>query len=489
MKVIEIKDLRIGTTLKNPIFHETGNLLLSRGQCLTEKHVKAMNKAGIENVIELTEEEDWELLTNKTQKIPVDVEKIELFEPLKKSIHDENGTVLLAKGRVFNHYHLNILKRRNIFTVYEHLEGKKYEYHNFQAEVTNYLVEEFDKIVKDEPQLRVKPEGTPFKDIVNLNKIKRTKIEKEKITRKKNDSVKRVEEIFNRVAKGDSLPIRVASDSVSDIIDCIVDDPNLIMAMTILGGTNEYLIEHSVNVCTLSIALGTILGFGFEQLKDLGTVGILHDIGMSKIPKSILEKPRKLTKDEIRKVQRHPVYGADLLQWVEGVSDYARFAIYQSHEREAGTGYPKGRKGPLIHDFAKIIAVADVYHALCSKRSYRDAFLPYQAVEKIVMLGHKRILEPKIIKNFLQIISLFPIGSWVQLSSKEVGKVEACGGKNYDRPLVMVYFDKNFEKVRQPYLVDLNLRPNLSVIQAIDPKMLIMDKSRFAREEEAKTFL
>ncbi len=141
---------------------------------------------------------------------------------------------------------------------------------------------------------------------------------------------------------------------------------------------------HSVNVCALSIALARRLGIDDqEKLHHIGTGALLHDIGKSKISTDILDKRGPLTDTEMAVVKRHPQYGFGMVLESEIIPYDAHYPILEHHEREDGTGYPYGLTAPKIHQYSKIVAVADVFDAMTTNRSYRRAKEAFPALNEM----------------------------------------------------------------------------------------------------------
>ncbi len=141
---------------------------------------------------------------------------------------------------------------------------------------------------------------------------------------------------------------------------------------------------HSVNVCIFSLALADRIGVtGKSEIHTLGTGALLHDIGKARIPIEIIEKPGILTEAEMMIVRRHPQYGFEIIINSNIIPHDAHFPILQHHERENGTGYPHSLQSKDIHKYSKIVAIADVFDAMTSKRSYREAKGAFPALKEM----------------------------------------------------------------------------------------------------------
>jgi HD-GYP domain-containing protein (c-di-GMP phosphodiesterase class II) len=274
--------------------------------------------------------------------------------------------------------------------------------------------------------------------------------------------------LFDNVRQSQSFDGATIGKLAGDIVHAIINDKDLLLNLVHIKGVEDYLVYHSVNVCLISVNIATAMGLSADQVIEVAFGALLHDLGMLRIDKEILEKSGPLTGTEKIEVQKHPIFGLELLQRVKGIPATTPYVAYQSHERLDKSGYVRQREGKQIHLYAKVVAVADVYEALTSERSYRRAFLPYQAMEQIITMGNKRKLDSDVIRAFLRYMSLFPVGSWVQLNDGSVGKVVSANETNYDKPIIRLIYDAQKKKIIPPVLVDLKGSANLKVDRVVD---------------------
>lgn len=158
--------------------------------------------------------------------------------------------------------------------------------------------------------------------------------------------------------------------------------------------------KHVRRVAEYSGIIAEEMGLDEEQVSKLRLASTMHDIGKLLIPAEILEKPARLTDDEFAVIKKHPAYGGKLLDNVEGdVMGLARTIALDHHERIDGRGYPDGKSGNYISVEGRIVAVADVYDALTSKRSYKEPWDHQKAYEEILK-GSGTQFDEKVVDAF-----------------------------------------------------------------------------------------
>ncbi|AIQ63339.1 histidine kinase [Paenibacillus stellifer] len=250
----------------------------------------------------------------------------------------------------------------------------------------------------------------------------------------------------------------------SKVMDTILDDMSLqedpMIMLHDMHTTDNYLYIHSLNVCLYSLVLGIAYGYGRNELKTLGLGSLLHDIGKTQIPVKIVQKPGMLNDEEFRHMKAHTEIGFNILKDEPNIPLVAAHCALQHHERINGSGYPRGLKGPEIHEYAKWIGVADSYDAMTSNRVYKRAMLPHQAVEALYV-GSGTLYEQKQLEIFRDRVAIYPIGLTVNLSTGERGVVVKIDPSIPHRPVVRVNTGPDNEPI-VPYEIDL--RQVLSVV-------------------------
>ena len=209
--------------------------------------------------------------------------------------------------------------------------------------------------------------------------------------------------------------------SVEVIIDEILAGKEVVGGLAEICSVDMYTYAHSVDVCVLAIAIGCKLNLHRKKLTCLGVGSILHDLGKTRVPTELLNKPGKLSPGEFNEIKKHPAYGYEIVQQ-SNLSRSSMEIILNHHERYDGAGYPRGLKGDKVGELAYICAVADVYNAMTTDRAYRKALPPHEAYE-MIMASSESMFDPAVVVGFLQCVIPYPTGSVVRLSNGLVAQV------------------------------------------------------------------
>jgi HD-GYP domain-containing protein (c-di-GMP phosphodiesterase class II) len=247
------------------------------------------------------------------------------------------------------------------------------------------------------------------------------------------------------------------------IIQGVIEDHTLLINFVHRKDPQDYLRSHILNVVILSVEIGASMDLDAHALAELAYAAFFSDIGMLKVPERIREKPEPLNPEERLEVLKHPTCGINLLLKIQDIPFCTPLVVYQTHERADGSGYPKRRTLPVIHPYARIIAAADIFDAITTPRPYREAKTPYQAMEQLIWLAGNGKLDREVVRAFLRVVSLFPIGSWVRLDDGHLGKVTASHGDAYARPVVQCFF-RNGKRLKEPRVIDLKTEERVKVI-------------------------
>jgi HD-GYP domain-containing protein (c-di-GMP phosphodiesterase class II) len=263
--------------------------------------------------------------------------------------------------------------------------------------------------------------------------------------------------IMNQIKSSEKVNLKKSKRMVSSLVEHVIEEEQLILGMTAIKDFDEYTFHHSVNVSILSIALGQRLGFSKKTLVDLGIVALFHDIGKMEVPDEILNKPFHLTNDEWKIMHMHPVWGIRSVLKMRGLDDLtiqAAITAFEHHMNYDLKGYPKMRN-PIHQDlFSRIVSISDHFDAMTSSRVYsRTAMAPDEAL-RVMMEGAGSRLDPLLLKFFINLVGVFPIGTVVMLDSKELGLVYDNNKLSISRPRVMIITDNRGNRIKE-YVVSL----------------------------------
>ncbi len=200
---------------------------------------------------------------------------------------------------------------------------------------------------------------------------------------------------------------------------------------------DEYLYTHSINVAMLNGLMGKWLRLPPEDIKLLITCGLLHDIGKTKIAPDLLNAPRRLLEHEYEIVKRHADYSYDILSKTPGLHEMVATVARHHHERSNGSGYPDGLITEEIPLFSRVTAIADIYDAMVSRRSYKNAHSPFEILSQLAH-GKFSDLDYSLVQLFLSNMPLELVGKSVLLSDGSVATVRYVDTANWKFPLVEI---------------------------------------------------
>ena len=260
--------------------------------------------------------------------------------------------------------------------------------------------------------------------------------------------------ILQEFQAGAIVDAGAAKDTVDQCVDSVIRHPDALLWMSKIRRESEYTAEHCLNVCILAVAFGRQLELSREDLSILGMCALLHDVGKMKVPRSILDKPGKLTDKERRLMMMHSVHGRNLLLRSKGISDIVVDVAYSHHERVDGRGYPRSLQGAEISRFAKIVALVDAYDAMTADRCYQPAKTSTEAM-RIIYEERGSHFDEELTLQFIRMLGIYPVGSIVELHSGNVGIVIESNTRYKQLPKVLLKRDSSKEALDKEVTVDL----------------------------------
>lgn len=348
---------------------------------------------------------------------------------LDRDIYDEKGQLLLGKGSLLTGQVISSLKRRQIEEVFIMVEMLD------QPDPDNANDYETPQDSKSNiPSLGLSPINSIYSEALGF-----------------------IENFMSDIRLNRQININAVENTVDIFTKNMTTDDDLIKQLRLIKNKDEYLYTHSLNVSLLSIMLGRWLDYDEAIVKKLGIAGMLHDIGKVHIPDEILNKPAALTHQEFEVIKQHSVYGYRLLQEQNEVDEQIMFAVLMHHERLDGSGYPTGLNRSNIPSMASVIAIADTFDAITSKRVYSQKRTPYVAADIIMKESLAGKVDPQISKVFYDHILSLSINDKVLLSNRLLGEVVLINPLKPAYPVVKVEQD----------LYYLEREPDLSIVDVL----------------------
>ncbi|MGH8307340.1 MAG: HD-GYP domain-containing protein [Gammaproteobacteria bacterium] len=292
-----------------------------------------------------------------------------------------------------------------------------------------------------------------------------------------------ISQMFASAQQGTGIDIKESQAIVEGLVRQSVN-VNLMLQFANLRPKQDRNTVHSMNTAILAIAFGRHLGHSEDRLRLLGLGAILHDIGKTRTPAEILNKPGKLTDAEFAIMKRHPTEGHEMLSALVGVPDEVLDMVRYHHERANGSGYPNGLQGDAVPLSASIIAIVDAYETLTADNIYKPAITPVAALQRLRTSGIDEYGKD-VTQGFVRFLGLYPVGSLVELSSGDIAVVFSSDPSKRLRPLVMIVRDRQGMETRPHRMVNLAGLPldKLSISRVLDPKKHSIDTSSLFENE------
>lgn len=280
------------------------------------------------------------------------------------------------------------------------------------------------------------------------------KVEREKAEKVYGEARGLVADLLNNVKMGKAIDVAPVDELADYINNSILNNPNALQCLSQIREKDRYLLEHSVNVGILMSVFSTYLGFEKTTVKELTTGALLHDIGKIRVPSEILNKAGKLDEDEWIEMKRHVVYGQEVLIKSEGISEIAKSICGLHHERLDGTGYPLGLDDKKIDVYGRMAAIVDVYDAVTASRCYHQGMPPFKAMKLLVTMSETH-LDKSLVYSFIRCMSVYPVGTVVELNSGKLGVVIEPNLELPNKPIIRIFYNMTGCHYEQSRIVNL----------------------------------
>jgi putative nucleotidyltransferase with HDIG domain len=266
------------------------------------------------------------------------------------------------------------------------------------------------------------------------------------------EKTEEVKHMIYDISNGGTVDIKAFFDITDNIMSKLRCKSDIFTFIGFIKESDEHTFHHCVNVSLLCNLFGRWLGLKTDELMELTTSGMLHDIGKTEIPNEILNKKGKLTDEEFAVMKKHPVYGYRMLQ-KQDIPESIKMGALMHHEKMDGSGYPMGAKGEQIGKLARIIAICDIYDAMTANRVYRSKICPFEVIKMFETKVYGE-LDTQYLLIFLQNIAYTYIGRWVKLTDGQEAEVVFINGAQLSRPIVRTTDDQ---------FIDLSTNKSVSI--------------------------
>ncbi|MFZ3170857.1 MAG: HD-GYP domain-containing protein [Carboxydocellales bacterium] len=345
---------------------------------------------------------------------------------LDAPVYSKGGQLAIARGTQVEERHITFLKREGIREIEISVKPVTDEFGHDPAK--DREGNEIYRLLREEMNLAIKNAITNYSDVLDVHK----------------EAHKTISNLYKEVT------------SKRHLLDCLFD----------IKSIDSFTYRHSINVMVISLLIGSAMGLSENDCFSLGMGALFHDIGKMKVPRDILYSESVLTDEEKHTMERHTVSGYEILIRIPDIHEDAALVALQHHERVNGSGYPHKVSKDEIHLYSSIVGIADTFEAMTSERNHRRNLMPTEIIE--FMMGNSGVLfDEYVTKGILVGVSIYRIGSVVQLSNDECGVVVRANPNLPSRPVLKIIFDKYQLRVRKPIIVDLAKPENttLSVVR------------------------
>jgi putative nucleotidyltransferase with HDIG domain len=333
--------------------------------------------------------------------ITVPVSQLKAGDQISENVNTKKGNLLFEKGRFVTPREIEIL--RAFFVAFVSIESRT------DADAT----EENNPNQQDESNQADAPFFEKYDNLVKL-----------------------MRKVFYDARNGQTPPVLEIRTQLEATLQYI-DQYNILTFVPKNVRMNEYLLHHSIMVSLTSYQIAKWHNFQQKDWIPIALAGLLHDIGNVKVDSTILEKPTKLTPSDVDDIRKHTVLGYQIIKNMPAINEGVKLGALQHHEREDGSGYPLSLKGDKIHIYSKILAIADIYHAMTNERYFRKVTSPYLVLEDLLKESFGK-LDPTLVQTFINRVTSLQNGTLVRLSDNRLGEIVFSDRSYPTRPWISI---------------------------------------------------
>jgi len=379
--------------------------------------------------------------------VSVSIDRIIPGSMLRNPLYDRKGVLLVKSGVTLTASMLEKLHTRNITYLLAHRDDVPYVRTTGAPQPGSIPPEQQPKSFRAQA-LSIDPE-----------RLKRVASE---VTA----SIDQTRDLLHSLTKSASVHLDQPRELIDSGFARIQDDTDIAIRASLFPEKPSYPAGQGNSSATVAMAMGLSLGLNERSIRELGIGCLLHDAGMLKLGRKLVLSKGKFGPEEARQVARHVEASAEMLENIRNVPHECRLVALQMHEREDGRGYPHQVSGTKLHPLSRIAAVADCYAAMISPRLYRPAHTPYRTIEYMCPDTNRGRFDRASMRALLSVVSLFPIGSLVELSDGRIARVIRANKADYVRPVVEILLSRSSTSAVE--IVDLKESPAVKIARILE---------------------
>lgn len=393
-------------------------------------------------------------------------------------VEDDNLTIKLSHGRFLVQDEKLYFQRENMKVIkemYHFFESRKISGICFHSDPENYSSENLLRFAhilnvageKEDPLAwivnELEREAFLWVEILQLpnKKPKEQDFVRKEMARKTYAyALTSLKEVAQKINTRRQAGVRKLKRIVQNMVDILSDDEAVLLGISTMRDYDDYTYTHSVNVAILSLCLGKRIGLSKISLSHLAVCGLVHDLGKLDIPKEILNKPGKLTDEEFKEIQTHPIKSVNQIIKLRAPSDLKTKILlppFEHHLKYDLSGYPRVHNKKSVSLFGRIITIADVFDALTSPRVYRPVVNSPDCALDIMLKGSGKDFDPILLKVFINMLGVYPVGTLLKLDTGELGIVlDSPKNGNPARPHIVLLRHDDNGKFKKGKSIDLS---------------------------------
>jgi HD-GYP domain-containing protein (c-di-GMP phosphodiesterase class II) len=294
-------------------------------------------------------------------------------------------------------------------------------------------------------------------------------------------------QIFEAIAQDHQINLENVNEALDGMVESIERNPDALMWLAKLKQNDNDAYNHAMNVSITMMAIANFMSLPKKQVKDLGLVGLLQDIGKAQIDEKLLHKVEKITTEDYEVFKKHVQYSIKLLNSTENIPSNVVQIVAQHHERIDGSGYPNKLIGKQINLMGQLAGLIDSYCAITTDRAYAKGVYNQQALEEIHQLRGTKF-SGVLIDQLVQFLGMYPVTTLVELNTGEVGVVIEQNSVRRLLPRVLVLLNPDKSKNPSPITINLlnqPLTPNgdpYTIVRSLPPNSYGLNPSNYYAE-------